>query len=137
MAENVTEWLVHKYILHGLGQHKKSIWAYHRICFENGMKDEGYRHLKWQWNTQTKEIVGLLVIMLLQLPLISLAFWYVMGFYFAIICYYYRHRKAHIDAEWARVHLPWHYQYHLGKESEANGCISWPWFDYLMKTRRK
>lgn len=142
LVENASEWLIHKYILHGLGKHKDSIWAYHwydhhAVCFKNGMIDEGYRQLKWQWNTQTKELLGLLVIMLSQLPLIGFAFWYVMGFYFAIACYYYRHRKAHLDADWARTHLFWHYQHHLGKNPESNWCITWPWFDYLMKTRQK
>ncbi len=101
------------------------------------MLDEGYRRLQLQWNTQTKELLTLALILLSQLLFINLAFWYVVGFYASIALYYYKHRKAHLDPEWAKNHLPWHYEHHLGPYSEANWCVTWPWFDYIMGTRRK
>ena len=29
LAANATEWAVHKHVLHGLGRHKSSLWAFH------------------------------------------------------------------------------------------------------------
>ena len=35
----------------------------------------------------------------------------------ALNCY--KHRKAHLDPVWARRHLRWHYEHHLG----GNACV--------------
>ena len=139
---NAGEWTIHKYLLHGLGRHKDSIWAYHlrehhAVCFKNAMLDEGYLHFRLEWNTQTKELAFMLLAVLSQLPFISMAFWYVAGVYLTIGVYYYVHRKSHLSADWARRYLPWHYEHHLGSFPDANWCISWPLFDYLMGTRCK
>lgn len=142
LVANAGEWSIHKYLLHGLGRHKNSIWAYHwrehhEACFKNAMLDEGYRHLRLEWNTQTKELAFMLLAVLSQLPFITIAFWYVAGVYLNIGVYYYLHRKSHLNPDWARRHLRWHYDHHLGSFSDANWCITHPFFDYLMATRRK
>ena len=54
--------------------------------------------------------------------------------YASLALYYYKHRKAHLDPVWARRHLRWHYEHHLGGNICANWCVTWPWFDYLMGT---
>lgn len=139
---NAGEWAIHKYLLHGLGRHKDSIWAYHlrehhAVCFKNAMLDAGYQHFRLEWNTQTKELVFMLLAVLSQLPFINIAFWYVTGVYLTIAVYYIVHRQSHLDANWARRYLPWHYDHHLGSVSDANWCITYPLFDYLTGTRRK
>jgi hypothetical protein len=142
LVANAGEWSIHKYLLHGLGKNRNSIWAYHwrehhAVCLKNAMIDEGYQHFRFAWNTQTKEFVFMFFAVLSQLPFISVAFWYVVGIYLTIAVYYYVHRKSHLDAEWARRYLPWHYDHHLGSFPDANWCITYPLFDYLMGTRRK
>lgn len=142
LVANAGEWSIHKYILHGLGKDKNSIWAYHwrehhEICFKNAMIDEGYRHVSLKWNSQSKEWAFMLLAVLSQLPFIDIAFWYVMGVYLSIAVYYYLHRKSHTEPNWARQYLPWHYDHHLGSVPDANWCITYPLFDYLMGTRRK
>jgi hypothetical protein len=139
---NAGEWVMHKYFLHGLGMQKNSFWAYHwyehyRVCTQNHMYDPGYQKLRLQWNAQTRELLVLVVIALVQLPLMTIAGWFVAGVYWSIIFYYYRHRKAHLNPAWARQHMPWHYEHHLGKNASSNWCITWPWFDYIMGTRGK
>lgn len=139
---NAGEWSIHKYILHGLGKHKNSIWAYHwrehhEVCFKNVMIDEGYQYFRFGWNTQTKEFVFMFVAVLSQLPFINIAFWYVAGVYLSIALYYYLHRKSHLNPDWARRYLRWHYDHHLGRYPNANWCITHPLFDYLMGTRRR
>jgi len=139
---NLGEWLFHKFILHGLGKHPDSFWAFHiyehhAICAKNNMFDPGYQTLSLNaWNAQTKELLVMTTSILLHLPLI----WYfpVFGFgvYGSFAVYYFKHRKAHLDPAWAKSHLNWHYQHHT-VSSSANWCVSWPWFDYLLGTRLK
>jgi hypothetical protein len=140
---NVGEWLVHKYILHGLGKDRHSFWAYHwyehhAICGKNSMLDPGYQsiHLT-KWNAQTKELSVLTGIALLHVPLLILFPVFTAALYASLMIYYYKHRKAHLNPAWAKHHLPWHYDHHLGGHCSANWCITWPWFDYLMGTRVK
>ena len=49
---------------------------------------------------------------------------------------YRAHKRAHLDPEWAKRHVPWHYDHHMGPDQDANWCTLLPWFDDLMKTRR-
>ena len=51
--------------------------------------------------------------------------------------YYRAHRRAHLDPRWAREHLPWHYDHHMGRNQNANWCVTHPFFDNLMGTRRE
>lgn len=141
-AENAGEWVMHRYILHGLGKSPESIWNYHwaehhRLSKQHGMIDPGYRNWPNHWNTQGKEAAFLLLIVLIHLPLVWVLPGYIAGMYAALACYYYRHRKAHLDPEWARRHLPWHYRHHMGTHSDANWCIGWPWCDRLLGTARE
>lgn len=142
LAENAGEWLMHRYLLHGFGRRRGSAWAYHlsehhRICRERGMVDPGYREWPLRWNTQGKEIVVLLSALLIHAPLLVWAPGYVAGMCCGIVCYYRRHRKSHLDPEWAKTHLPWHYRHHMGENPNADWCVTWPWFDRLMGTAGK
>ena len=40
-----------------------------------------------------------------------------------------------MDYVWARKHLPWHYDHHMGKNSNKNWAVRLPIFDYLLGTR--
>lgn len=138
---NAGEWLMHKYILHGLGKNRQSFWAYHfydhhEVCYKNNMLDPGYKKLNLAtWNTQAKELSVLTVIVLLHVPLFFLFPSFISAVYMSLAVYYYKHRKAHLDNDWAKRHLRWHYEHHLSGKLEANWCVTWPWFDYLMGTR--
>jgi len=140
---NAGEWLMHKYILHGLGQNRHSFWAYHwhehhAVCAKNAMFDPGYQSVTLTtWNAQTKELAVLSGIVLLHVPLFLLFPLFTGAVYASLMLYYYKHRKAHLDPIWAKQHLRWHYDHHLGGNRSANWCVTWPWCDYLMGTRIK
>ena len=51
--------------------------------------------------------------------------------------YYRKHKRSHEDPEWAREHLPWHYDHHMGRDQNANWCVTHPFFDYVMGTRKE
>jgi hypothetical protein len=140
---NAGEWLMHKYILHALGSKLPSFWAYHlrdhhSVCLHNGMIDPGYQKITLTtWNTQSKELVVLAGIVLVHMPIFMLFPSFTSALYASIAIYYYSHRKAHLDPVWARRHLRWHYDHHLGGDISANWCVTWPLFDYILRTRVK
>ena len=140
---NAGEWLVHKYILHALGKKKHSFWAYHlhehhAVCKSNNMIDPGYQKLSLTtWNTQSKELMVLAAIVVLHAPVFLIFPTFTGSIYVSLALYYYKHRQAHLDPIWAKQHLRWHYEHHLGGNTSANWCVTWPWFDYLLGTRVK
>lgn len=136
LAENCGEWIVHKYLLHGLGRRRGSFWSYHlyehhATASRNGMLDLGYQSWPLRWDAQGKEALVLATIALAHVPLLWPAPAYVAGIYTGMACYYLRHRRAHLDPNWARRHMPWHYAHHMQPHNDEYWCITWPWFDHL------
>lgn len=140
LAANAGEWVIHKYILHGLGRRKSSFWSFHwhehhRAARQHGMVDDAYARPLSGWNAQTKEALALGLGALLHLPLFPVAPFFVGTVWFSMANYYRVHRRAHLDPAWAEAHLPWHVDHHLGKNPDANWCVTHPWFDRVMGTR--
>ena len=69
-------------------------------------------------------------------PLIPVAPFFVGTMWYSAANYYVKHRRSHLDVEWAKEHLPWHYDHHMGPNQHANWCVTWPWFDFVMGTRK-
>ncbi|NOQ63201.1 MAG: hypothetical protein GQ582_01660 [Methyloprofundus sp.] len=141
LVANAGEWLGHRYILHGWGQRADSFWAYHlyehHVSARQGkMLDSGYQKYPKSWNSQAKEVLVLVLILVLNWPFFYWANGYACAIYFSMIAYYFVHRIAHSQPDWAKKHLAWHYQHHLVNDN-ANWCITHPLFDYLMRTRCK
>lgn len=137
---NLGEWLMHKFILHGLGKRRNSFWAYHwhehhAVCAQQAMRDPGYARIRLTvWNAQTKELAVLAGIALAHAPLLAIWPGFPCGLYLSLLIYYTRHRKAHLDPAWGRRHLSWHYDHHTLAKA-GNWCVTWPWCDYLFGTR--
>lgn len=139
---NAVEWLTHKYVLHGLGKRKGSMWRFHwaqhhRIARKNGMYDKSYEAPFWSWSDRGKEIAGIVGLALLHLPLIKVAPYFTCAVLFSSGNYLYRHRKAHLDIEWGKKHMPHHWDHHMGANQDANWCVSYPWFDWILGTRER
>jgi hypothetical protein len=139
---NALEWALHKYVLHGLGRKKGSFFSFHwhdhhKSARKHGMLDEAYRRPLRDWNPQTKELVGLLGLAVLHAPLVPIFPIFSATLGYSAIHYYRAHKRAHLDAEWAREHLPWHVDHHMGPNQDANWCVTRPWFDWIMGTRVK
>lgn len=137
---NAGEWLVHKYILHGLGRRKGSFWSFHwhehhRASRKEGMRDEAYAQPLRGWNAQTKEALALALSAVAHAPLFPVAPFFTATVWYSMAHYYVVHRKAHLDPAWAERHLPWHVDHHLGLNQDANWCVTRPWFDRILGTR--
>ena len=140
---NATEWLMHKYVLHGLGRKKGELLgvplarAPPATRARNGHVDPDYqRPLFSRWNgaeqggarrsSRARSRVA---------PLLPIAPFFVGTVAYCAVNYYRKHKRAHLDPAWAREHLPWHYDHHMGPNQHANWCVTRPWFDQLMGTR--
>jgi hypothetical protein len=141
VAANASEWLVHKYVLHGLGKNKHSFWSFHwhdhhRAVRQHDHVDPDYQASVLRWNGQGKEALALSLTALAVLPLFPIAPFFTGTLLYSTANYYRKHKRSHLDPEWAREHLPWHYDHHMGPNQHANWCVTRPWFDQLMGTRQ-
>ena len=139
---NITEWLIHKHLLHGRGQNKKSFWAFHwhehhRESRKQQMFDPQYTRSVFSWSPQGKEVLALLAGAAVVAPLLPVAPFFTATVWYRTVRYYQVHKKAHLDPQWAKEHLPWHYDHHMGKDQNANWCVTHPWFDHVMGTRKR
>lgn len=139
---NAGEWLIHKYLLHGRGKHKSSFWSFHWHDHHNAsrkydMYDPQYEDTLFSWSPQTKEVVALLGAAAVHVPLLPIAPFFAGTVLWRMWKYYEIHKKAHLDPEWAKEHLPWHVDHHLGKNQNLNWCVTHPFFDWVMGTRKE
>lgn len=139
-AGNITEWLIHKHVLHGRGKKKGSFWSFHwhehhRSARQNGHRDAAYERPLTAWNPQSKEALGLVGMAAVAAPLFPVAPFFTATAWYCMARYYRVHKRAHLDPDWARAHLPWHVDHHMGPNQDANWCVTHPWFDELMGTR--
>lgn len=144
---NAGEWLIHKHLLHDLGKNKKSFWAFHwhehhGASRRSGENRDGHyerppfeRTEKGELSSQGKEALLLIGAAVAHLPLLPIAPFFTGAVWYSIARYYRVHKRSHLDPEWARKHLPWHYDHHMGPNQHANWCVSKPWFDVIMGTR--
>lgn len=142
---NGFEWYAHKYLLHGTprkGQPRysptptnmKSHWAHHKIVRTTAYADDGYSEGLKNWRVRN-EVKSLLVLTAGTTLLFPVAPFFTLGTYYAAGRYFYVHRRSHLDPEWGRQAIPWHYDHHMNSNQDANWCVTRPWFDYLMGTR--
>jgi sterol desaturase/sphingolipid hydroxylase (fatty acid hydroxylase superfamily) len=134
------EWWAHRYVLHAHGKKKTSFWAFHfhehhGASRRHAMIDEDYHRSPFQWNAQGKEVAALVAIAVPVAALMPIApFWSLTSLY-CIQRYYRVHKRAHLDPDWAREHLPWHYDHHMGADQDCNWGVTSDWFDRLVGTR--
>ena len=135
---NFLEWATHKYILHGLGKKKSSPLSFHfhkhhKVTRKFDGSDPDY--MKGFFG-EGREVAALSLLVLLHVPLI-----YVFpAFFFTLLAYtctyYLMHRKFHLDPEWGKKWMPWHWDHHM-KYQNHNWCVVQPMFDHFMHTRKK
>ncbi|MBW2523474.1 MAG: sterol desaturase family protein [Deltaproteobacteria bacterium] len=136
---NAGEWVLHRYVLHRLGRNKQSFWRFHWLhhgqARRHDFRDPDYERSVFGWHAQGKEALSMLGLGVLHLPLFPVAPWFTATALYCAYNYYRKHKRAHLDPEWAKAKLRWHVDHHLGKNPEANYCVTQPWFDHLVGTR--
>jgi len=133
---NLFEWVAHKYVLHELGKKKKFLrfhWSHHQSTRKSDGYDLDYKTLL----PLSKEAYALLLSFILHAPL----FWFYPYFTATIgiyaMAYFIIHRKSHLDPDWGRKWIPWHFDHHMGKNQDLNWCVLFPMWDHILRTRKK
>jgi sterol desaturase/sphingolipid hydroxylase (fatty acid hydroxylase superfamily) len=141
VAANAGEWYIHKHLLHGQGKKKGSFWRFHwadhhKTVFKEDYRDHAYeRNLFESWNPQSKEAAALVGAAILVSPTFPIAPMFTLGMWTSIANYYYVHKRSHLEPEWGKNAIPWHYDHHMGPDQDQNWCVSFPLWDYVMGTR--
>ncbi|MCB1192999.1 MAG: sterol desaturase family protein [Leptospiraceae bacterium] len=139
---NAIEWAFHKYVLHEIGRKKSNFWSFHwsehhKNCRKHDMHDPAYQSSLLEWNAQSKEVAALALGVAIHLPLLPVAPLFTLTIGYSAVDYYFKHKKSHIDPEWSKTYLPWHYDHHMGPDQDANWGVTHPWFDYVFGTRKE
>ena len=138
LLASFVEWFVHKYLLHGLGKNKNSVWHFHWEHHQLTKKSDGYDPLYFKHGPgYPKERLSLFLAFLLISPLFLYYPTLAKTLTVYIFVYYFVHMKAHNDVEWTKKWLPWHYDHHMGKDQDKNWGIVLPIYDILLGTRKK
>jgi len=130
MYANVLEWMIHKYILHDLGKKwKNSIFRFHwsehhKVARKNKMVDESYNISWWKEMGRAKEVLGLGLLALIHVPLLLITPWFAATTMLYTVAYYFAHKRSHLDKEWGRKWLPWHFKHHMmGSQEHSFGVL--------------
>jgi hypothetical protein len=134
------EWVIHKYILHGLGKNKNSWfnfhwYSHHKACRKNKYIDENYG--SFLSSPVLKEITGLFFLVVIHTPTYFVMPYLYYTLAFCTLRYFYVHQKSHLNVDWAKVYLPWHYDHHMGKNQDANWGVTTALWDIILGTREK
>ena len=131
------EYIAHRYFLHGKDNFrsvfKKHFGHHHASARKNNMGDSDYNKLL----NIDFEVISLFLSLLFHSPL---AIFFPYAYATLVVCtlsYYFIHRKSHIDPEWCKKWLPWHYDHHMSKNQHVNWGVRLPIFDYIFGTRVK
>ena len=140
LVVNGFEWYAHKSWLHEYARkHRNSAFfshiRHHKRVRMSGFADDSYQYTMFQNEDIYFEKTALIGLAAIFTPTVVVAPFFTMGVYYGAWQYWHKHSKAHLDPEWARKNLPWHYDHHMNTHQDANWCVTRPWFDYIMGTR--
>ena len=111
---------------------KHHFGGHHKISRKNEMRDESYDNIYTK--SSLFECLGLLIGMIVHLPIV----FFFPFFYITLLAsagqYYWMHRKSHIDVEWGKNKMPWHYKHHMSKDQHSNWGVRSNMIDVLLKT---
>ena len=101
---NLLEWVIHKYLFHGLGKNKKSYFSthwhhHHKTVRKNEYKDISYNGFPPHPSVR-QEVGSLTLLAFIHLPLVFVSFTFYVSLLFFTCRYFYIHRRSHIDPEW-------------------------------------
>lgn len=137
---NLLEWVLHKHILHRTDKRSpfSAHWyRHHRNTRQNQFVDADYAKWIWSWDARLSEVIGLLVVAALHVWLFFVA----PVFFFTLIAwvfvYYFVHLISHKWPFIGKKLFRHHYDHHMGKNQNANWCVTFPLWDYILGTREK
>lgn len=96
----VLEWLIHRYIFHGLGKRWKPMgfhwYQHHRAVLKHGGTDPAYAGSAFAWNAHGREVWALVFGALVHLPLLPVAPLFYITAMLSGLNYSRVHRRSHL-----------------------------------------
>ena len=131
---HIFEYIAHKHVLHNKKKFKKvfrnHFKTHHNASRKNKMYDKNYSRLV----SSKFEIVSLLSILILHFPVVFILPYFYGMIVWSVMSYYLIHRLSHLNIEWGKKWLPWHYEHHMGKDQHINWGVRLPIVDKFLKT---
>lgn len=137
---NAAEWWIHKHVLHGDGKRKDSWWSFHfhehhKAARGHDMYDPGYLRPTFGRHAQGREAIGVALLMVAHAPLLPIAPLFTATVWYSAVRYHRMHKRSHLDVEWGKRHMPWHYDHHMGLDQDQNWGVTRDWIDRLAGSR--
>ena len=85
------------------------------------------------YGTMYRLLGRLFLLLLSHLPIVFIFPFFYLALLYSVLMYYTLHRKSHIDVEWGKKWMPWHYEHHMGKDQHKNWGVRLPIIDKLLK----
>ena len=137
---SLVEWIAHRYFLHNFSKRLFSnshFSVHHKKCRKHSNFDDDYLNFPpSSLGGGGGEIVLLVSLIVAFTPTILISFWLWAGLLGHSCLYYFLHRKSHIDVEWGKKWMPWHWDHHMGRDQNCNWGVTNPTFDYVFRTRK-
>jgi sterol desaturase/sphingolipid hydroxylase (fatty acid hydroxylase superfamily) len=137
MLQFVLGWFyghIFEYIAHGRKRFKRlfrnHFKSHHNISRKNQMYDSSYENLL----SSKFEVISLSLALIIHLPVLYFAPYFFAAILWSVIAYYTIHKISHVNTEWGKRWLPWHYEHHMGKNQHVNWGVRLPIIDILLKT---
>ena len=126
------EWGVHKYLFHGLGKNKDSVFAFHLRehhinCISHGNKDTRFT---------LRENIGIVALTLLHLPIFFFSPFLYYGLAAYGLAFIIFHKLIHNNTEWGKKWFPWHWDHHMHHQNH-NMNVVLPIVDHILGTRKR
>ena len=133
---HIFEYISHKYVLHNhklfYKAFKNHFSTHHKIARKNNMYDRSYENIF----SSKFEVFSLVLIAIIHFPLLFFIPYFVLMTYLNLTTYYFVHRKSHIDIEWGKKWLPWHYAHHMNTDQNLNWGVRSPIIDKILGTSK-
>ena len=129
---SLIEYLVHRYLFHGLGKKKDSIFAYH-------LRDH---HLVSRRNDfidnklSVHEAIGVVFLVALHVPAFFLSLYLFAGIAFYALLFVVLHNTMHKTPGLAKKYFWWHWNHHMKNQNKSWNVVL-PIFDLLTGTLQK
>ena len=128
---SLVEWLVHKYLFHGVGKRKNNIFSFHiREHHVNCLKNENQDN-----NFTLRENVGVMFLAAIHAPILVWSVPFFLGVVSYGINFMIIHKICHMKVAWGKRFIPWHWDHHMKNPNKNFGVVA-PWSDYLFGTRK-
>ena len=129
---NAVEYVIHRYLFHGLGKKKNSVFSFHLRDHHVTARRNGFIDRKVSAN----QAIGLPILVASHLPVCAFA----PAFFSALVIYAFAfvalHNYQHRNPEFTKKYFPWHWDHHMSNPSKSWGVVM-PLMDWITGTLEK